>query len=166
MATTKKPTGSNTGQADAKTSASNIFSIPSFSDLTQLIQGLKLPNFDVQALAEWQRKDMEALVEANREAFEGIKALAEKRNEILRDTLAQWQEALTLPATGKDALRERTEATKGGVEHAIANFKELSTIESEARKKAWAVVQDRMQENMVNLQKLLKLGSSRPDQSA
>ena len=49
MATTKKPTGSNTGQADAKTSASNIFSIPSFSDLTQLIQGLKLPNFDVQA---------------------------------------------------------------------------------------------------------------------
>ena len=166
MATTKKPTGSNTGQADAKTSASNIFSIPSFSDLTQLIQGLKLPNFDVQALAEWQRKDMEALVEANREAFEGIKALAEKRNEILRDTLAQWQEALTLPATGKDALRERTEATKGGVDQAIANFKELSTIESEARKKAWAVVQDRMQENMVNLQKLLKLGNSRPDQSA
>jgi hypothetical protein len=42
------------------------------------------------------------------------------------------------------------------MQRAIANFRELSEMEAQARNNAWKVVQERMQENMANLQKLLQ----------
>jgi hypothetical protein len=38
----------------------------------------------------------------------------------------------------------------------IANIRELAEMEAQSRKGAWKVVQDRMQENLANLQKLLQ----------
>jgi len=107
------------------------------------------------ALVDWQRKDLEALAEANREAYEGIKALAERRKQMLEETLAQWQDALK-DSLGEDALAKQSEAAQRGVQRAIENFRELSELEAQTRLKAWKVVQDRMQENMGSLQKLLQ----------
>jgi phasin family protein len=53
-------------------------------------------------------------------------------------------------------VSKRAEAAKQGMQKAIANFRELSEMEAQARNNAWKVVQDRMQENMANLQKLLQ----------
>lgn len=151
MATTKKVSGAAAKKPAAKAKTPNV---PSFDDLTKLVQGLKLPNIDMQALAEWQRKDMETLAEANSQAYEGIQALVSRRNEILRETLAQWQDALKNPV-GKDGLAGQADAAKAGVQQAVTHFREFAAMEAETRKKTWKVVQDRMQENMVNLQKLL-----------
>lgn len=124
-------------------------------DLGKMLEQFKLPGVDTSALAEWQRKDLEALAEAQRQAYEGLKALVERRNEMLRETFSQWQESAT-NATGEDFLARQRELVKQGVEQAIANFRELSAMEAESRGNAWKVVQDRMQENMANLQKLLQ----------
>ena len=119
-----------------------------------------MPGVDVAALVEWQRKDMEALAEANRQDSEGIKALVERRNEILQETLAPWQAALK-DATSTDAMSKQAEAVRQGVQQAIANFRELSEMEAQARNNAWKVVQDRLQENLANLQKLLRRATRR-----
>jgi phasin family protein len=79
----------------------------------------------------------------------------ERRNEILRETLAEWQAAVK-DATSAEAMSKRAEVAKHGVQKAIANFRELSEMEAQARNNAWKVVQERMQENMANLQKLLQ----------
>jgi phasin family protein len=129
--------------------------MPWLNDLKKLIEKFQLPGVDVGALVEWQRKDMEALAEANRQASEGIKALVARRNEILQETLAEWQAALK-DATSTDAMSKQAEAVRQGVQQAIANFRELSEIEAQARNNAWKVVQDRLQENLANLQKLLQ----------
>jgi hypothetical protein len=42
------------------------------------------------------------------------------------------------------------------VQKAIANFRELSELEAQSRNNAWKIVQERMQENMATLQKLLQ----------
>lgn len=129
--------------------------MPWLNDLKKLIEKFQLPGVDVAALVEWQRKDMEALAEANRQASEGIKALVARRNEILQETLAEWQAALK-DATSTDAMSKQAEAVRQGVQQAIANFRELSEMEAQARSNAWKVVQDRLQENLANLQKLLQ----------
>ena len=54
--------------------------MPWLDDIKKLIDKYQLPGVDVAALVDWQRKDMEALAEANRQAFEGIKALIDRRN--------------------------------------------------------------------------------------
>ena len=146
MATaTKKP-------AAAAASASNP--LPSLDDLVKLLERFRLPGVDADALVDWQRKDLDALAEANRQAYAGIKALAERRDEILRDTLVQWQEALK-NAIGSDALAKQGEAAKRGLQQAIEHVRELAEMETQSRNNAWQVVRDRTQENMANLQKLL-----------
>ena len=129
--------------------------MPWLDDLKKLIDKYQLPGVDVAALVDWQRKDMEALAEANRQAFEGIKALIDRRNEILQETLAQWQ-ATIKDATSAEAVSKQTEAVKQGVDKAVANFRELSQLEAQARNNAWKVVQKRIQENLSNLQRLLQ----------
>jgi phasin family protein len=138
-----------------QTSGSDVGAFPGFEDIKKLIEKFQLPNVDIDALIDWQRKDMEALTEMNRQASEGLKALVERRNEILRESLAQWQAAIK-EATSTEAMSKQAEAAKQGMQKAIANFRELSEMEAQARNNAWKVVQDRMQENMANLQKLLQ----------
>jgi phasin family protein len=88
-------------------------------------------------------------------AFEGTKALIERRNEILQETLEQWQ-ATVKDATSAEAMSKQAEAVKQGIEKAVANFRELSELEAQARNNAWKIAQERVQENLSNLQKLLQ----------
>jgi phasin family protein len=130
-------------------------SMPWLDNLKKLTDKYQLPGVNIEALVDWQRKDMEALAEANRQAFEGIKTLIDRRNEILQDTFTQWQ-ATVRDSTSAEAISKQTEAVKQGIETAIANFRELSQLEAQARNNAWKVVQDRIQENLSNMQKLLQ----------
>jgi phasin family protein len=124
-------------------------------DIKKLTEKFQLPGVDVAALVDWQRKDMETLVEANRQAYEGVRALMERRNEILQETLAQFQAAVK-DATSSEAIAKQAEAGKQGVQQVLANIRELAEMEAQSRNNAWKVVQDRMQENLANLQKLLQ----------
>ena len=130
-------------------------STPWLDDIKKLTEKFQLPGVDVAALVDWQRKDMETLVEANRQAYEGVRALIERRNEILQETLAQFQAAVK-DATSSEAIAKQAEAGKQGVEQVLANIRELAEMEAQSRNNAWKVVQDRMQENLANLQKLLQ----------
>jgi phasin family protein len=152
MVTRKKAATKTTRSAATPTAAKKSGVL---GDLGKMVDKFKVPGIDLAAIVESQRKDMEALAEANRQAYEGIKALAQRRNEILQESLAEWQETMK-NAGGKDALAQGAAKAKKGVEQAIANFKELADMEAQARSKAWKVVQDRFQENLANLQKLLR----------
>ena len=77
-------------------------------DIKKLTEKFQLPGVDVAALVDWQRKDMETLVEANRQAYEGVRALIERRNEILQETLAQFQAAVK-DATSSEAIAKQAE---------------------------------------------------------
>ncbi|MNL52691.1 hypothetical protein D3C87_1758870 [compost metagenome] len=57
---------------------------------------------------------------------------------------------------GKDAPAKQTESAQQGVQQAIENFRELAAMEAKTRNNSWKVVQDRLQENMADLQKLLQ----------
>lgn len=154
---TRKKTPSKAAEPGASKPASKPASnrLPSFGDVGKLIGKLKLPGVDIAAIVESQRKDMEALAEANRQAYEGVKALAARRNEILQDALVEWQAAMK-DATGKDALTTQAAHARKGVQKAIDNIRELADMEVQSRKKAWKVVQDRFEENLGNLKKLLQ----------
>ena len=162
---TAKRTATKTGRkATAKTttktvadgtSAAKSSGLPSLGDLGKLVARLKVPGVDIAAIVESQRKDMQALAEANRQAYEGIKALGQRRNEILRAALVEWQQAMK-DATGTDGLKKNTERAKQGVKKAVESFRELAEMEAESRRKAWKVLQDRFQENVATLQNMLK----------
>lgn len=126
----------------------------SFAGIGKLLERIKIPGIDLAAIVESQRKDLEALAEANRQACAGIKALAQQRNEILQDVFAEWQRALK-DAGGSDAITQRVERARKGIKQAVASFRELADIEAKARHKAWKVLQDHLHENFASVQKVM-----------
>ena len=128
---------------------------PALADLGKALGKFKLPGIDVAAIVESQRQDMEALAEANRQAYEGIKALAERRNQMLKEAFGKWQDAMK-GASGAEVITKQAELARQGVKEAIANVRELAQMEAKSRKQAWKLVQDRFEENLAQLKKLLQ----------
>ena len=124
-------------------------------NLRKVIEQFKIPGVNIDALVEWQRKDFETLVEADRQAREGFKTLVERRTEILQESLAQWQEGLK-NTQGTGALGKPAETVEQNIRQALDNFRRLAETDAQVRDKAWKVMQDRLQDNVANLQKLLQ----------
>jgi hypothetical protein len=57
-----------------------------FGDLTKMLEQFKLPGVDTEEIVEARRKDIDALVQANQAAYDGIQALAIKQGELLKVT--------------------------------------------------------------------------------
>src|ERR1700757_1841073 len=76
------PLNRNRPMADAQTR-------PSFFDfdVMKMMGDLRLRPFDVEALMACQRRNIEALSQANQLAVEGIQAVAKRQIEIARQTM-------------------------------------------------------------------------------
>jgi hypothetical protein len=96
-----------TARKKPATAAAPADEMPSLDGLRKLVEKFNVPGIDIDALVDWQRKDLEALIEAKRQACEGVKALAARRNEILHETLAHWQSALKSTA-GKEEFAKQS----------------------------------------------------------
>lgn len=125
------------------------------AEIGKLLEQLKLPSLDLQAMAESQRKDMEALALAHQQAFEGMQALAERRSTLLKESLAQWQHAMQ-PVDGGDPLTQGAERAQQSLQQTLANVRELGEMEVASHTAVWQTVQERMQQNFADLQKLLQ----------
>ena len=146
---------SNTPKTRTPSPTPPVSGLPAPAGLGLLLERFKLPGIDIDALVAWQRKDLEALAEANRQAYEGVRALAQRRGEILQASFAQWQEVVKR-TLGSEALTRNAEAAKRSVEQAIDHLRDLADMEMQARSNTWKVVQDRLQENVTSLQRLLQ----------
>ena len=91
--------------------------------------------------------------EASRFTWEGELEIG---NDSVVDSNTPGNEISDTYATGADALAKQTEVAQEGFNKALANYRELAEMEVKTYSDAWKVVQDRMQENMTNLQKMLQ----------
>lgn len=125
--------------------------LPFAADLTALLEPFRFPGADLGALLEWQRDDWDALLQAQREAFEGLMVLFERRSEMLQKWLLRWQEGLA-GAGGPQAWNSPMALWQASLGQALDDFQELAQMEVQARAGAWQVLQDRLQANLVRLQ--------------
>jgi phasin family protein len=130
-----------------------------FLDIDQLLQQIKVPGVDINALLEARRKDIEALVTANRTAYEGMQSLGQRQAEMLREAMAEWQAAATQMMSGQNpsaGMAEQAELGKKALERTLANMRELAEIATTSQKAAWAVVNQRFQDNLAELKRLMQ----------
>ena len=89
-------------------------------DFTKLMSQFRLPGVDFTALVDRERKNIEALVKANRIAFEGWQRLVRRQAEMLQETMKK----VVADASQEDAKKKRAELAKEGFEKALANMRE------------------------------------------
>lgn len=157
MATSKKTTSAkSSAKSSTSTKSSTGPSLPTWEDLAKLGKQFKLPSVDMSTLIEWQRKDFEAYTQAQRQLYEGMAALAQRRAEVLQEIVSTWQEAAKAGTGDKHPLAGQADAARQSLQKAMESLKELANMELQTGANAWKPVQERMQENLQNLYKLLQ----------
>ncbi|HWV95651.1 MAG TPA: phasin family protein [Xanthobacteraceae bacterium] len=121
-------------------------------DFTKMLEQFKIPGVDFSAIIERERKNIEALAEANRVAFEGWQALIRRQSEILQESMRQAM----ADAQQENALSKRAELAKERFEGALNNMRELAEMATKSQKDAFDIVRKRVEENFENFRNLGK----------
>jgi len=128
-----------------------------FMDINQLMEQFKIPGVDLGAMMEARRKDIEALVAANQQAYEGMQKLGQRQAEMLRDAMAEWQGATAQLMSGQDpsaGAAKQAELGKQALERALANMRELAEMATTSQTQAWNVINQRFQASLEELRHL------------
>jgi phasin family protein len=130
-----------------------------FGDIIKMLEQYRLLGIDVAAIVDMRRKDIEALMTANRVALEGAQSVGEKQVEILRNTLDQLS-SLIQQATASGSLTEKTTKTRELVQQVLQrtleNMRELAETAHKSQSDTYAVLTKRIQENIDEARALLR----------
>lgn len=127
------------------------------NDFTKQLASMKMPGFDTESMMAAQKKNMDALVEANKAAAAGYQDLFKKQMAIFEDTMAEAQQHLkSFDATKLDAetAKAQGEVAKAAFEKALANMQALAEAAQKANAEAYEIVSARIKESMGELREL------------
>ncbi|NQU62352.1 MAG: TIGR01841 family phasin [Rhodospirillales bacterium] len=117
----------------------------------------KVPGLDTAAIADAQKRNVEALTAANKAAAEGMQALATRQGEILNQTLETAKKAmdkLGKAATPEDAATKQAEYAKDVFKTALATSQELSEMAVKSNTEALKAITTRIAEGLGEIQTL------------
>lgn len=120
-------------------------------DPTKMMNDLKLPGVDMQALAASQRKNLEALTAANQAALQGMQAVAKRQAEIFKQTMDQAGQAMRdMMGAGapEDKAARQAEIAKAAFQTALGNMRELAEMVAKAQTDANEVITRRVTDSI------------------
>ncbi len=133
----------------ANASTANGGKAPLF-DVTKVLADFRVPGIDVDAVVASQRKNIEALTQANQLAVEGAQALIRRQVEIARQAMDEFSSAvkeIVQPnGSHEDRLVKNAEISKLAMEKGLANARELTELVAKANAEAFNVLSKRVSE--------------------
>ncbi|MDE2230025.1 MAG: TIGR01841 family phasin [Alphaproteobacteria bacterium] len=117
------------------------------TDFSKAFAGFTLPGFDVEAALASQRKNIEALTQANQLAVEGVQAVARRHAEIAREAIDEASAVLrdiVQPTAPEERIAKSAELLKQSFERGLANTRELTLMLAKANTEAFDVVAKRV----------------------
>ena len=128
-------------------------------DFTKALNELRVPGIDVDAVVATQRKNLEALTQANQLAVEGVQAVARRQVEIARQAIDEFSAMFrdfAAPTSPEDRLAKQAELSKQAIEKGIANARELSEMVTKANTEAFNVLNKRVTESFDEVREFAK----------
>ncbi|WP_327359341.1 phasin family protein [Caballeronia humi] len=121
-----------------------------------MLEQFKFPGVDSTSITESTRKDLEALTEANRLAYEGMQALIRKQTELLNENARAIQTAAQQiqGATPTEVMASQSEFVQKSLQKAFDNMRQLAEIAQQSQTAAIAAMTRRAEENMQALKKI------------
>ena len=120
-------------------------------DISKYLGDFKVPGVDVDTLVTSQRKNIEALTQANKLAYDGLQAVVKRQVEIIRQTVdevAQVTKDIAEPGTPQDKAAKQAELAKDAFERTLSNMRELSEMVAKANNEAFELLNKRFTQNL------------------
>ena len=120
-------------------------------DMTKIFADFRVQPFDVEAMWAAQRRNIEALSQANQAAVAGVQALAKRQIELTRETFEGFSALLrdlAQPASAEDRIAKNTAYAKEMIAKSVKHGRELQTIATKAGTEAAEILHKRCTEGL------------------
>ncbi|MBR9972404.1 phasin family protein [Magnetospirillum sulfuroxidans] len=120
-------------------------------DISKYMGEFKVPGVDVETLVGSQRKNIEALTQANKLAYDGLQAVLKRQVEILRQTMdevAVVSKDIAEPGNPQDKAAKQAELAKDAFERSLSNMRELAEMIAKANNEAFELLNKRFTQNL------------------
>jgi phasin family protein len=134
------------------------FKMPDFGKQINL-GDFKMPNVDMDGIMASQRKNIDALTQANKLAAEGFLAVAKRQGEIFKETMEYAQTAMKDVVSGTSpeaSAGKQADFVKTAFEKALANAKELAELTAKANSETFDIINKRVVESLDELKATAK----------
>ena len=135
----------------------NARSNPFDFDVTKMFADFRFHPFDVEAAWAAQRRNIEALSQANQLAVESMQAVAKRQIELTRETFEGFSALLrdlSQPVSPEDRIAKNTDYAKQMLEKGVNHGREVVTIATKAGADAAEVLQKRATESLDEMRAL------------
>lgn len=120
-----------------------------FFGYSKTYRDLQLPIFAPQLVADAQRKNIEALTQANQLALDGARLFAQRQSEIVQQAFAQASALLRdllQPSEPEERVARTAEAAKRVFDQNMATMRELNELGAKASADVFSVMARRVSE--------------------
>ncbi len=129
------------------------------NDFAKLFDNYKNPAFDMKSFMETQRKNIQAVTQAQQLAFHGLQAVAQRQGEIIsqivEDNSALAKELMS-EGTPEEKISKNAEIFKDVYERSVSSMKELADMIGKANQEATTVINKRVSATMNEIQMSLE----------
>jgi hypothetical protein len=128
-----------------------------FRELTKTFDQFKMPGADMSAFVDARRKDVEALVAANKVTYAALQSLAHTQSDMLMQAMQAMQgmqgatKGLLAEGAGGGKgvdMAKHTEAATKAWQKMLADMKQLAEMVAKAQSEAMAGLNERATENL------------------
>lgn len=129
--------------AKTTTSKTGVF------DVSGTFGEFRFPGFDNKPIVEAQRKNLEALTQANQLAVEGVQALARRQTEIIQHAIVEASGLLstwTLSVVPEDRLAKHADVAQLAFEKGLAHVRELNDLTVKTSTDVFGIIARRVSE--------------------
>ncbi len=130
------------------------FDFSKMFELPKQMGDFKFAPVDVEGVVATQRKNVEALAQANQLAVESMQAIARRQSEIFRAMMEEASSAMReVMAAGspEEKAAKQTEIVKDAFQRAVLNMRELAELVAKSQTEAMDVVQKRVADSLDEL---------------
>jgi phasin family protein len=130
-------------------------------DMSKMTGEFRMPQFDMEAAATLQRKNMEAYTALSQAVFESFQALCRRQADMCRqgmEEMSQTVNAIVSCPTPEEKVMKQAEAGKMAMEKCLANVRDIAETIAKCNTQALETVSTRMNDNIDELRGIIKGG--------
>jgi phasin family protein len=116
-----------------------------------------LPDF-AGLLVTARRKDLEAILEANKKSYAGLQSVVQRQVEALKNAVSEWRLVIKLMAESgaRESLSKLDELALASFRLAINNIRDLAEMAARSQADAYEIVRRRIREDVDEVTRLLE----------
>ena len=144
---------------------SKMFTIDPQQMMTQwqtALESINLPGVDMSKILDAQRKNVEAITQANRIALEGVQSLMQRQAEIMQQSVEEATKMMQNfdPASDPtERVAQQTALAQEAFQQALDRMRELAEMANKSQAEAFEAIQARFTESLEEIRgSMQKLG--------